>query len=294
MIERAESDSHHHEHPYTLPDNGNAIISPATGTTYRIGECFAQGGFSHVFACTDDWGHDLVAKVLKPVGEWQETQDKAISEVMAQSIVRSPHIVQVFDTFVFKGAYYVISERCTLTLREVIQDERTSPAIWFPSLAKAIFHSLHFMHTQGLGHCDVHAGNVFLHFIPDTLTPNESAHVFKLGDFGLTRPIELMHPNGTFQHYILPPEALRPDEFGPLDHRADLYQAGLLLLGFLLRTECRFDADEILAGRPRELAEALQHPAGELIAQLLRRHSTARPDTALEAWRTVQPHILAQ
>ena len=294
MSERSEFDTHHHEHPYTLPENGSVIISPATRTTYWIGENIAQGGFSHVFACTDDWRHDLVAKVLKPVGEWHETQDKAISEVTAQSIVRSPHIVQVFDTFVFRGAYYVISERCSLTLRELIQNERTRPAIWFPTLAKAIFHSLHFMHTQGLGHCDVHAGNVFLHFIPEPLTPNESAHVFKLGDFGLTRPIEAMHPHGTFQHHITPPEALRPSEFGPLDHRADLYQAGLLLLGFLLGAECRFDGDEILAARPRELAEALQHPAGEVLAKLLRRHSEARPNSALDAYRELQSHMLAQ
>jgi hypothetical protein len=149
------------------------------------------------------------------------------------------------------------------------------------------------MHTQDLGHCDVHAGNVFLHFIPDLLTP-ETAHVFKLGDFGLTRPIDAMRPSGTFQDYIIPPEAIRPEEFGPLDHRADLYQVGMLFLGFLNRAECRFDAADILAGRPRECAEALQHPACDVIAKLLRRHSEVRPATALQAWHEIQPLLLAQ
>jgi hypothetical protein len=135
--------------------------------------------------------------------------------------------------------------------------------------------------------------NVFLHFIPDPLAPEESAHVFKLGDFGLARPIEAMSPEGTFQNWIIPPEALLPDEFGPVDHCADLYQAGLVLLGFLLGAECKFDADEIQSGRPRELAEALQHPAGEIVAKLLRRHVEARPFSALDAWRELQPLIMA-
>jgi serine/threonine protein kinase len=271
-----DADTFHREHPYMLPLDGDVIISPTSGISYCIGENFAQGGFSHVFACSDDWEHSLVAKVLKPLGAWQDTQAKAISEVVAQSVVRSPHIVQVLDTFIYKGAYYLVSERCAFTLREMIGDGSMTPSVWFPSLAKAVLHALHFMHTHGLGHCDVHAGNVFLHFIPNVLVPEEAAYIFKLGDFGLTRPIEAMSPGGTFQEYITPPEAIWPDAFGVIDHRADLYQAGMLFLGFLRGEECRFDAQEIRTGRPRELAEALQHPSAALIAKLLRRHPEAR------------------
>lgn len=219
----------HRAHPFTLPSLGTAIISPITSARYTIGEKLAQGSFGDVFECIDEWRHSLVAKVIRPFGDVAETETRALAEVSALALVRSPHIVHVHDTFLFQGAYYIISERCDLTLRAMMSSSQITPAIWFPALVKAILHALHFVHVQGLVHCDVHPGNVFLRFIPDPLLPeDQTASVFKLGDFGLARPRQTMDPCGTFLTHLRPPEAIDSTEFGQLDHKSDLYQAGLL------------------------------------------------------------------
>jgi hypothetical protein len=125
--------------------------------------------------------------------------------------------------------------------------------------------------------------------------PNDyRACIFKLGDFGLARPKQTMDPSGTFLTTLRPPEAFDSAEFGPLDHRSDLYQAGLLFLNFLSGTETLFTAEDIISGRPRELADNLQHPAGPTIATMLRRHAEFRPATALAAWREMRAFLSVQ
>jgi serine/threonine protein kinase len=273
---------------FSLPSVGERIISPLTGCCYVMGAPCGRGAFGEVFACQDEWEHELVAKVIKPMDDQRLTEERAVREIAALALVRSPHIVHVHDAFTYRGAHYIIAERCGLTLRGMMAGEDFKAWIWYPALVKGILHALHFVHMQGLVHCDLHAGNVFLRIIPDSIIPqDQSACVFKLGDFGLARPIETMDPSGTFMTTLCPPEALNPSEFGPLDHRADIYQAGLLFLSVLFGRELVFTTEEILAGRPRELAEALPGPSASAIAKMLRRHSTARQETALDAWREI-------
>lgn len=283
-----DNDTYHREHEFTLPVMGDRIRSPLTGILYEIGEALDQGAFGHVFYCVDEFGDDLVAKVIKPFEDRQETERRATSEVLASAVVRSPSIVHIHDAFISRGAHYIISERCHITLRDMMLNDKMSPAVWFPALVKAVLGALHWVHVQGLVHCDVHAGNVFLRFVPDALMPeslDSAASSFKLGDFGLTRPAAEMDPSGTFLTHLRPPEAIRPQEFGPLDHRSDIYQAGLLFLSFLSAEERVFSLDEIIAGTPRQVAETLPSAWGPFLSVLLRRHVEFRPETALDAWR---------
>jgi serine/threonine protein kinase len=285
----------HRNHRFTLPTRDTTVVSPVTGSTYHFGDEIGEGAFGKVFNCTDDWGHQLVAKVLKPIGDWDETEARATSEIIVQSLSRSPHAVYIYDAFVFHGAHYIISERCLLSLREMIADTNFNLHIWFESLSKAVLHALSILHRQEIAHCDVHAGNVLLSRMPDVLLPNEqAAFILKLGDFGLARTFDQMRPEGTFPDNYMPPEVIDPDSFGPLDNRADIYQAGLLFLEVLSSKALDFDRDDVLAGRPRELAECLPHPAGQLIATMLRRHATVRPATALEVWRALRATFLTQ
>ena len=131
------------QHPFTLPKAGDKIISSDTQISYVIGSEFAGGGFGRLFHCTDDWGHDLVAKVLRPVGDEQEMEARAVSEIVSANIARSPHIVHVHDAFVYKGAYYIISERCASSLHTHLRKALQSREMWFPALCKAVLHALH-------------------------------------------------------------------------------------------------------------------------------------------------------
>lgn len=297
MIDRLDIDQYHREHAFTLPKPGELIVSPLTGTTYEIGAQFHEGNFGHVFACTDEWPNELVAKVLKPEPNWQQSEAKAVSEGLAMAISRSPNIVHVYDMFVFRGAYFIISERCHESVRDMINDKTANPRVWLPALAQALLNALHGMHVNGIAHCDVHPGNVFLRFVKDAILPDEirnTACAFKLGDLGLARPIENMHVDGTFLNSFRPPEAIDQKEFGPLDYRSDIYQAGLTLLMFATKQAVVFSRDDILQGRPREMAEALPFRWAEPLAAMLRRHVEFRPPTAIDAWRSLKPHLVSQ
>jgi len=286
MLSQDELDAVHRAHNFTIPALGELVTSPMTRITYTIGKQFNSGAHGLVFFCKDQWDDDLVAKILKPEGvAFADLETRAFDELAAQFMAKSPHIVHVHDAFIYKGAFYIISEYCGQSVRELIERQLV-PYGWFDPIVKAVLHALYYMHNQQLAHCDIHAGNVFLKFQDDAIVPDgiNSASIFKLGDFGLTRPIEIMDPCGTFLNCLRPPEAIDPEKFGILDHRADIYQAGLLFLNILLGRELEFSMEDILEGRPRQLAESLPKAESKLIATMLRRHSEARPASALDAW----------
>lgn len=269
---------------------GLTIVGPTRRNAYMIGAALDSGSFGQVYECTDAWQRPLVAKVIKPSEDWQNTEARTVSEAVAMAIARCPETVHVYDTFVYRGAFYIISERCDVTVRDLLNNPRVTPSFFLKPLAKCILSALEALHQNGIAHCDVHAGNVFIKFIPDAIDPDDfdrSVLSFKLGDFGCARMISEMSPKGTFLRTAMPPEAINEREFGPLDDRADLYQAGLLFLAFLTGEERKWSRKQIVQGRPRQLAESIGSPVAIAVSEMLRRHADCRPRTALDAWLAI-------
>lgn len=262
------------------------ITSSTTRITYKIENSIAEGAFGIVYACTDEWNNRLVAKVLKPENVPPEAHEqRVLKELNALLLVRHPNVIHVFDAFALKGTYYIITERCDQTLGDLLKLANFTPGVWFLPIARCLLQAVHFVHVQNLAHCDIHLGNVFVRFVPDELLPNEhAASTFKLGDFGLAKVVSSVSAEGTFLNSIRPPEAINPDEFGPIDHRVDVFQIGLILLQILHGHRIEFDQAQILDGVPRKLAENLNSPEGDALARMLRRHVSARTFTALQAW----------
>ena len=84
---------------------------------------------------------------------------------------------------------------------------------------------------------------------------------------------------------MAPPEVLNPTEFGPIDHRIDIYHTGLLLLELACSKELRFTQDEILSGKPKEMTLQLQSPYSFALEKALRRRVSYRTADAMEFWR---------
>jgi serine/threonine-protein kinase len=207
--------------------------------------------------------------------------------------VRHPNVTHIFDAFEFNGAYYLISERCDLTLANLMTQPWFDGRKWIQAVARCLLQAAHFVHVQQLAHCDIHAGNVMGRRIPDEMNPNRAATTFKLGDFGLAKAANALDPNGMFLDAIRPPEAIRHDEFGPLDHRVDIYHIGLLLLQLLIGPR-QFSRDEILAGTPRDLALTCELPYSFALEKALRRHAVFRTASALELWRDLRSNVAGQ
>lgn len=274
-----------------LPFRGDAspITSTVTGNSYYIDQQIGEGAFGIVFSCIDTWENDLVIKVLKPSTDDQPSvQDHAIKELQALVLVRHPYVVHVHDAFELDGACCIVSDRCHETLHDFVGRPNFSPHIWFKGLARCLLQAVHFTHCQNFVHCDIHEGNVFVRFTPDEIAPEQfSAMQFKLGDFGLARMISAITPEATFLNAIRPPEAM-DSEFGPVDHRVDVYQTGLLFMRFLLGPQAAFTQQDLLDGRPAELALQQQQPLFDAIAGMLFRHSCNRAPNALAAWNRIR------
>jgi hypothetical protein len=93
---------------------------------------------------------------------------------------------------------------------------------------------------------------------------------------------------------MLPPEVLNQSEFGAPDQRVDIYHCGLLLLQLEHSKELQFTRDEILEGKPRQMALALRSPFNFALEKALRRHVSKRTETARELWRDLNSPAQAQ
>jgi hypothetical protein len=87
---------------------------------------------------------------------------------------------------------------------------------------------------------------------------------------------------------MLPPEVLNESEFGAPDHRVDIYHCGPLFLQLEHSKELKFTTEEILAGKPREMALELRTPFSFALEKALRRHVSKRTETARELWRDLK------
>lgn len=268
------------------PSHGENITSLRTGNSFTIGERIGEGHFGIVYACKDVWGNELAAKVLKPLGTYEIVRGKAEQEFLKLLAVRCPYVTFVYDAFEYRNTFYLITERCHSTIDRLIQRENFQARFWILPIARCLLQAVHYLHVSGLVHQDIHLGNVFVSFTRDELTGEDDSSIhFKLADLGVAKLFGEVDATNTRAQWMLPPEVLQPTEFGPIDHRVDIYHSGLLLLQVAVGRALKFSEKEILDGAPRQLALKLPAPLSFALEKALRRHSPLRTQTAMELWR---------
>jgi serine/threonine protein kinase len=166
--------------------------------------------------------------------------------------------------------------------------------IWTLAIARSLLQAVQFLHLNGYAHQDIHAANVFALRARNELNPDDtSATQFRLGDLGVAKLFNEIRPENTRAQWMLPPEVLNQSEFGVPDQRVDIYHSGLLLLQLEHSKELRFTKEEILAGKPREMALQLRAPLNFAVEKALRRHVSKRTETARELWRDLNSRVQA-
>lgn len=267
------------------PQKGETIVCNQTSNTYTIGEQIGEGNFGVVYACRDTWGNSLAVKVLKPKGTYQDVRNSCIKERDKLFLLRHPHITYLHDVFEYRNAFYIITERCSSTLASMMKVQNFDGRFWLRPVAHCILQAVHFIHTKGYLHQDIHVGNVFSTFIKDELLPDDNqALQFKIGDLGISRLIEEVSAESTMANWMRPPEMLNPQHFGKPDHRVDIYHLGLLFLQMILGGDIRFKPAEIVNGRPGFIASQLNIPEGNVIAKALAPMVNGRISSALDLW----------
>ncbi|HNC91252.1 MAG TPA: protein kinase [Anaerolineales bacterium] len=270
---------------FTLPVEGESITSTFTGNTYRIGPVIGEGSFGVVYECTDTWGNPLAVKILKPLGTYEQVRDSAIAELEKLRLLRHPNVTYVHDAFEFRHTFYIVFERCWQPINQFIQRDQFNGHLWLRAIARHILQAVHFLHCNDYVHQDIHGGNVFVATRSDDMAPNDMIFTFMLGDLGITKMVtEMDAQNTVLAEWMRAPEALAPAEYGPMDHRMDIYHCGLLFLQILLGHPLTFTTDEVLGGVPREVALRVGGPFSFALEKALRRHVEFRTASALEFW----------
>ncbi len=271
---------------FTLPDEHTLITSEVTGNTFKIGNQIGEGNFGYVYHCTDTWGNELAVKILKPIGTYQEVQQSTVAEFEKLKLLRHPNITYVYDAFEYKHTFYIVCEKCWKPINEFIQEENFNGRVWIKAIARQLLQAVHFIHVNNFAHQDIHGGNVFIHAMHDDMSPKDLIFTYMLGDLGLAKLVTEMDAENTIlAEWMRAPEAINPSEFGVMDNRMDIYHCGLLFLQIILGRPHNFTQQEILAGKPRELALELEAPYNFAIEKALRRHVDFRTASALEFWR---------
>ena len=268
------------------PAPGEVITSLGTGNTYTMGNPIGEGYFGLVFSCVDVWGNDLAAKVLKPVDTYDRVRVSAEAELRKLLVLRHPNITYIFDAFEYRDTFYIITERCYCPLTQLFSLKDFNGLVWLVPIARCLLQAVHYIHLNQYVHQDIHLGNVFAAFAKNEMCPTEPGAIqFKVGDLGVAKLFSELDVTNTLADWMRPPEAIDPTEFGPVDHRIDIYHVGLLLLQFAYSQELRFSREEILAGHPRDMALKLLTPYRFALEKALRRHVPFRTASAMELWR---------
>lgn len=274
------------------PTPGEIIVSGLTGNTYTMEGPIGEGSFGVVYGCVDDWNNKLAAKILKPINTYDQVKASAYAEMVRLIELRHPQITHFYDAFEYRDTFYIITERCISSVAQFLSSDWFNGPLWTLAIARSLLQAVQFLHNNQYAHQDIHAGNVFALFARNELNPGDrSATQFRLGDLGVAKVFSEINAKNTRANWMLPPEVLNQSEFGAPDRRVDIYHTGLLLLQVEHSKEIQFTKEELLAGKPREMALQLRAPFNFALEKALRRHVSKRTETARELWQDLNSSL---
>jgi serine/threonine protein kinase len=132
---------------FTPPKPGESISNG--DRTYVLGPVVGEGHFGTVYEATDDWGNELVAKVLRPLDRsYDAVRASWERELRTLETLRHPNITFLYAAFEYRDTFYLILERCSENLHSLISLPGLVPEGWLPWLARDILHAIHFMHGR--------------------------------------------------------------------------------------------------------------------------------------------------
>jgi serine/threonine protein kinase len=247
---------------------------------YAVEEEIGNGKFGIAFNCQDDRGLPRVLQVVWPFSRnYEAVRDGWIGQVADLRRVQHPGLVNFLDGFEHGGYLHLVHERCGQRLDHELGSQEWSGNRRFLYVAGSVLGALDSIHSAGYTHRNLHPRNVFR---------GQTDGAIKLSDLGvnaLLGNVDVL--NVKISRWLVPPEYLSPTECGPMDHRVDVYQAGLLLLCLLQGRIVPYSLEDIALGAPARNAERIESFHGQVLARALQPKVTDRFQSALELWNAL-------
>jgi serine/threonine protein kinase len=253
-----------------MPAETPTLIGP-----YRVVELIGQAGQTTVYKAADPQGRTVAVKLFPP----RLTRDPAVVERFHRelrefaAVSRHPHLVHVLETGQHEDRLFLAMEYVPGTsLDRVLRQRRLSVQEAF-----AVLRGI----CRGLAHAHEH-GFLHRHLTPRNVLVSEDFGRIEVSDVGSSSFEVVTDLTGTVSTgeialaglYYLAPEQV---EGGRVDHRADLYSAGVIL-------------HEMLTGRtpgprfglPSQLNAELPSAVDVVVLKCLARKPSERYATALD------------
>jgi serine/threonine-protein kinase len=262
------------------------VLTGARGA-YTVGALIGDGQYGSVYQCLGPFDQAYALKMFRPANRHYETVKQEWSEEMRRlESFRHPNIVYIHDAFEHNYLFYIALERCDTSLRRILGQPFESWMLF--EFARQMLMALAYLHDNALVHADLHAGNVLVTWL------GGSWPAVKITDFGVAHQLqgEQWYRPAVANPNILVPELVTQ---GYTTRQSDLYQLGLLLYHMhtganaLPEALAYQDVTRYIAeGLPRQRAEVLGTPIGNVIAKLLRRRDAYRYHSAREVWEDLR------
>jgi hypothetical protein len=267
---------------------------------YELRDKLGQGTFGLVFVARDlDLDRDVAIKILHPSHQTNgDILHRFLQEARASARIVHPGIVTVLDCGTVEtgigDSAYIVLERLqgeSVTSR-LARSGKLAPTSAI-EIARQIASAIDAAHRADVLHRDLKPDNIYL--VPDPAVP--SGERVKVLDFGLARIGASKH---TMMNTVFgTPRYMSPEQCRSaalIDQRSDIYSLGCVLFE-LVTGRPPFDGDlrTIIDGhqrgippRARMLSPEVSDALDELIAQMLAKDPTARPQTMAEVQTALQ------
>ncbi|ELR18010.1 serinethreonine protein kinase, putative [Acanthamoeba castellanii str. Neff] len=263
------------------PQIGSVVYSEATKVKYTITGRLGEGGYAHVFRCTDFFGQSFVMKILKTFKPKHETEAEWQKEARFLLSLRHPNIIQIYDMFEHLGLYYLIVEECHGSLRQLMEQTGALPVNDVIAIAGQMLSGLHHIHSHSVIHRDLQNDNILY---VRSESGGTSRYQIKITDFGISKFNGQAGDSGLPAYtnigrpYDVAPELIVA---GYTTHQSDIYQVGLVLY-YLYRGTPALGPED--GPSSQAIATGLARHRAESLARMLRRRADWRFRDSMEVW----------
>jgi tRNA A-37 threonylcarbamoyl transferase component Bud32 len=190
---------------------------------YLLEAEIASGGMGTVWRARDEvLGRPVAVKVLhERLARDPDLLDRFRREAVAAARLSHPAVVRVFDTGIDDGVCYIVMELFEgRTLESVLVEEGPLAPADAARIVRNVLLGLAHAHREGVVHRDVKPSNILIH-----------RNFVKVTDFGIAKAAFAGDDLTTTGNLLGTARYLAPEQVTGegVDHRADLYAAGIVL-----------------------------------------------------------------